>query len=108
MAIAMVVILSAWGCADKVKKPKPLLTEQQMIEVLADSYLIEAELNQRKTTGENVTKLQEAYYSQLFEHYGINDSIFEQNMYFYTQYPEVLERIMDSVSQRFINAQANQ
>lgn len=102
-AIAVVVLLSACG-SNKVKKPDTFLTEQQMIEVLSDSYLIEAELNQRKTMGENVTKLQEAYYSQFFEHYGIDDTILEQNMAYYTRYPEILERIMDSVNQRFVNA----
>lgn len=103
-ALAVVVLLSACDGSNKVKKPEPLLTEQQMIEVLTDSYLIESDLNQRKTVGENVTKLQTAYYDQLFEHYGINDSILEQNMVYYTHYPEVLERIMDSVNQRFVKA----
>ncbi len=103
-ALAVVVLLSACDGSNKVKKPEPFLTEQQMIEVLTDSYLIESDLNQRKTVGENVTKLQTAYYDQLFEHYGINDSILEQNMVYYTHYPEVLERIMDSVNQRFVKA----
>ena len=40
------------------------------------------------------------YYDQLFTHYGITDSIFEQNIKYYAERPEVLERIMDSVVQR--------
>ena len=101
VTVVALMLFSACGDNNKVKKPDVLLTEQQMIDVLADSYLIEADLNQRKTVGENVTKLQGAYYGQLFEHYGITDSILEQNMVYYTHFPNVLERIMDSVNQRF-------
>ena len=88
-----------------MKKPKVFLSEQQMIDVLADFYLIEAELNQRKSVGENVDTLQKAYYRQLFEHYEITDSIFEANMTYYTYQLPVLERIMDSVNSRFVKAQ---
>ncbi len=85
-----------------------LLSEQQMVDVVSDSYLIEAELNTRKSRGEDVRALQRTYYDQLFEHYGINDSIFNQNLTYYTFYPSVLERIMDSVNQRFLKAQGKQ
>ena len=49
-------------------------------------------------------KMSRFYYDQLFEHYGITDSIFSQNMQYYTERPEVLERIMDSVTQRLLKA----
>ena len=105
LAAMALLLLSACGNKDQVKKPLVLLSEQQMVEVLADSYLIEAELNHRKSVGENVTALQEDYYRQLFEHYGITDSIFEANLRYYTYQLPVLERIMDSVMQRFDAAQ---
>ena len=84
-----------------VKTPELLLTEEQMVDVLADSYLIEAQLNQRKSAGEDITALQVAYYDQLFEHYGITDSLFVQNLRYYTYQLPILERIMDSVNNRF-------
>jgi hypothetical protein len=45
------------------------------------------------------------YYAQLFEHYGITDSIFEQNLKYYTERPAELEKIMDSVMQRLTKEQ---
>ena len=108
LGVAVIAVLLALAaCVDKgqVKKPEVLLTEQQMIDVLADSYLIEAELNRRKSVGENVAALQAAYYQQLFEHYGITDSIFEENMTYYSYQLPTLERIMDSVNNRFVQAQ---
>ena len=101
--VVVLLLLAAMACSerDKVKKPKVFLEEPQMIDVMTDSYLIEAKLNQMKSEGTDISSLQLAYYDQLFEHYGITDSIFEQKMYYYTHHPDILERIMDSVNNRF-------
>ena len=101
----ILALLAFASCADKVKRPEVFLDEPLMIDVLTDAYLIEAQLNAQKTKGVDVSEFQVAFYDQLFEHYGINDSIFEQNMDYYTQQPAVLERMMDSVTNRFAKAQ---
>ncbi len=89
-----------------------------MITIMVDVQIIEAEINYQKqqererdpndTTAimpKDYLKMSREYYNQLFEHYGITDSILEQNMRYYTEHPEVLERIMDSTMQRLIKAQ---
>lgn len=102
----LVLALSAlMSCTDREKRPGVFLDEPQMIDVLTDAYLIEAQLNVKKSVGIDVTDLQASYYEQLFEYYGITDTIFEQNMVYYTRQPAVLERIMDSVTNRFAKAQ---
>lgn len=105
--LALLMLLALASCRDKnqVRVPDPLLTEQQMIDLMTDAYLIEAVLNQKKTTGLDVSQLQQTYYDQLFEHYGITDSIFEANMDYYSHDLATLERIMDSVTTRFTKAQ---
>ena len=85
---------------------------------MADVQIIEAEINYQKqqererdpndttpVVPKDYLKMSREYYNQLFEHYGITDSILEQNMRYYTERPEVLERIMDSTMQRLIRAQ---
>lgn len=104
LALAL-VLLASCSSKKKIEEPEPLLTEQQMIDVLTDSYLIEAMLNKKKTAGENVASLQVIYYDQLMEHYGITDSIFDANMEYYSHDLVTLERIMDSVNNRFLKAQ---
>ena len=96
--------------------PERLLTEREMIDVLTDVQIIEADINYQKNheqdqneedsveiVPKDYAKMTREYYDQIFEHYGITDSIFVQNMRYYTERPEVLERIMDSVSNRLVN-----
>ena len=97
--------------------PDRLLTEQEMITIMADVQVIEADINYQKqqererdpndttpVVPKDYLKMSRFYYDQLFEHYGISDSIFSQNMKYYTERPEVLERIMDSVTQRLLKS----
>ena len=93
--------------------PERLLTEQEMIDVLTDVQIIEADITYQKSkerdhkeedsieiVHKDYLKMTREYYDQFFEHYGITDSIFVQNIKYYSTQPEVLERIMDSVISR--------
>lgn len=104
LALLLLAGLGACGKKDRVKEPKPLLSEQQMVDLLSDVYVVEAMLNQKKAAGQQIDSLTCAYYDQLFEHFGITDSILEANMTYYTRHPEILERIMDSVVVRLETA----
>ena len=107
------------SCGDKSKTfvPDRLLTEQEMIDVMTDVQIIEADINYQKTKEKDYkdsippkpvdyVRLSKSYYSQLFEHYGITDSIFAQSMRYYTEQPALLETIMDSVTQRLTKDQS--
>lgn len=92
--------------------PDQLLTEREMIDIMTDVQIIEADLNYRKSQEKeagtevvDIRALSKSYYNQLFEHYGITDSIFSQNMKYYSEHPACLEMIMDSVMQRLADAQ---
>ena len=113
------VLAIACGRKDKGFMPERLLTEQEMIDVMTDVQIIEADLNYQKAQEREVepndtvvvkqkdyVKLSREYYSQLFEHYGITDSIFAQNIRYYTEHPAVLEKIMDSVMNRLTREQS--
>ncbi len=107
------MFLSACGHKDKGFMPERLLSEAEMIDIMTDVQIIEADINYQKTKereAEEAPKdykdLTQSYYDQLFAHYGITDSIFSQNMRYYTERPDQLEKIMDSVMQRFVRAQS--
>ena len=80
--------------------PERLLNEQEMIAIMTDVQILEADMNYRKSNGKMIGDMPKEYYQQLFDHYGITDSIFAENMRYYTHDPATMERIMDSVTQR--------
>ena len=112
------VLAIACGHKDKGFIPERLLSEQEMINIMTDVQIIEADINYQKSQEreqepndtikiipKDYVKMSRDYYVQLFEHYGITDSIFEQNLKYYTERPAELEKIMDSVMQRLTKEQ---
>lgn len=112
------VLAIACGHKDKGFIPQRLLSEQEMINIMTDVQIIEADINYQKSQEreqepndtikiipKDYVKMSRDYYAQLFEHYGITDSIFEQNLKYYTERPAELEKIMDSVMQRLTKEQ---
>ena len=120
LALLSLLFLLAVACDRKeVHMPERLLNEQEMISIMTDLQIIEADINYQKTqeheqqekdsvktASKDYVKMSRDYYAQLFEHYGITDSIFSQNMRYYTERPDVLEKIMDSVLQRLTKEQS--
>lgn len=100
------IFLTTCGSKETIVPPEDLLSETQMIDILTDVQLIEGELNFRRSEGEDIQGRNNLYYTQLFEHYGINDSIFNDNIRYYTEKPAILERITDSVYNRLSKEQA--
>lgn len=111
--LLLFVLVTACGNKSKGFVPERLLSETEMIDIMSDVQIIEADINYHKTEEKEAEahhkdyrKLTQSYYEQLFEHYGITDSIFSQNMRYYTERPALLEKIMDSVMQRFMREQS--
>lgn len=115
--VILLVFAAACGSKDHFSAPDRLLSEQEMIALLSDMQIIEADLNYQKskersrddTVGiihKDYVKLAEDYYNQLFDHYGITDTIFQQNVRYYTEHAEMLEIIMDSVYNRLLMEQS--
>ena len=100
--VILLLCLTLANCGTKKDDnlPERLLSEQEMISIMTDVQILEADMNDRKAEGKNIGDMPRAYYDQLFEHYDITDSIFSQNLRYYTQHPDILERIMDSVVNR--------
>lgn len=75
------------------------------MDIMTDVQLIEGELNYRNSQGEMIEQRARDYYSQLFEHYNITDSIFRENITYYTQNQQLLQKVMDSVFARLSKKQ---
>ena len=109
----VLLLLTACGHNDKGFMPERLLTEEEMVDVMTDVQIIEAQINYQKTLDKEEGEpsvdykvMAQSYYDKFFEHHGITDTIFSQNIRYYTERPEVLQRIMDSVVQRLTREQS--
>ena len=85
----------------KVTAPNVLLSEPQMVEIMTDVYVLENAISYRRGKGTKITNLKTKGFDAVFTHYGINDSIFSENIDYYNSNPEVMKRIMDSVHANF-------
>ena len=107
------VLVVACDHKDKGFMPERLFTEEEMVDIMTDVQIIEAEINSLKSLERedsapdtDYKTMAQSYYDQLFEHHGITDTLFLQNIKYYTERPEVLKRIMDSVVQRLTREQS--
>jgi hypothetical protein len=92
------------SCGDKQTKvtaPNVLLSEPQMVEIMTDVYILENAINHRRGKSISTNNLKTKGYEALFEHYGITDSVFYENVDYYNDNPVVMKRVMDSVLVNF-------
>ena len=95
----VVVFLSS--CTQRPSKPKPFLSERQMVQLFVEIHLLEAALQQSQNDWHNFDFILEntnAAYSDLFERFGLTQESFEANLYYRTYFSRDLERIFNRVS----------
>ena len=99
----LLVVLCVLGSCDSEKKQSPevLLSEEQMVDVMTDVQIMEGIISYKRNSNQKTAYLKTIGYDTLFSHYGITDSIFEENIKYYNDVdPQTLIRIMDSVEVR--------
>jgi len=100
--ISIILILGFTACDTEVyKKPKHLIKEKKMIDMLVDVHLAEAAYNNqsyRNTTARRLTET-DFYYSVLHK-YNVPDSVFERSFVYYASKPKVFEKMYRQVTNR--------
>ncbi|MDR2511193.1 MAG: DUF4296 domain-containing protein [Bacteroidales bacterium] len=86
-------------------KPDKLLSKHKMTELLADIETFEVQMQNIersvKYNRDSVRLYVNAGYKEIFDKYGINDSIFRQNVEYYFSEPEKLLDIQKNLDKRF-------
>ena len=93
------VVLAAFGCSKQViEKPKGLLGESKMIDVLVDVHLAEASFTTQRHRDTTVMNSNSSnfYYSVLQKH-ALQDSIFERSLVYYASQPRRFEKMYRQV-----------
>ncbi len=87
------------SCESEPEKalPSVLLSEAQMVDVMVDVQLMESSISVRKSSNHQTAYLRTHGFDTIFSHHGITDSVFTENFRYYSEDPDVMLRIMDSV-----------
>lgn len=90
------------SCTHNQALPKPalLLSEKQMIDLLTDVHVIEASMNFRRNLGQSMDDRKTVFFDSLFKIYGITPELLEQNLRYYNENPDQMDRIYESVIEK--------
>lgn len=98
MAFWVIVIVLFSSCSRKKEKlPVGIWEKRQMVEFLTQAQLVEARLVTENSPLEKRDSFAEIYYNQLFTTYDTNKESWEQNLFYYRNYPDKLNEIYANV-----------
>jgi hypothetical protein len=80
-----------------VAKPLHLLSQDQMVKLIADMQLLEATVNLKNAQRQSLQKKDTLAYGDIFKKYNSSYREFQENFAFYSSKPEVLSKIYDEV-----------
>jgi hypothetical protein len=88
------------SCSNSEKQkfvPETMLSEEEMISIMTDLHLVEAALSLRRNRGQSTNDVKDLWFAQLFEQHKTTATIFEENLSFYNEQPEKMEKILEEV-----------
>ena len=102
--VAIVLVLS--GCNDKkkvMKKPPHLINRITLVNILAESYLIESTLQMTIPDSISKDELARRYYKDLFDRYHITSEQFESSVAYYVSEEKSAEKLLSDASALIVN-----
>ncbi|MDD6184073.1 MAG: DUF4296 domain-containing protein [Bacteroidales bacterium] len=103
IAAAMMVLS---GCNDKkkvMKKPPHLINRITLVNILAESYLIESTLQMTVPDTIRKEELARRYYKDLFDRYKITNEQFESSVAYYVSEEKSAEKLLSDASALIVN-----
>lgn len=92
LVLACLLLLSMAGC-DENPKPKNLLSEEKMVNVLIDIHLTEGIASSLPIPYDSSQVLYTLLEKEVFVKHQVEDSVFTTSMIYYLQDPAIMDRI---------------
>lgn len=92
LVLACLLLLSLAGCEEN-PKPKDLLSEEEMVNVLIDIHLSEGIASSLPIPYDSSQVLYSLLEKELFVKHQVADSVFTRSMIYYLQDPAIMDRI---------------
>lgn len=107
IVIPGIILVSCGKNEARDKRPKVLVGQQTLVKVLADVHLIEAAMNMRRNNGQAFENLKNALFDSVFVQYRLTPQLLEENLLYYNQQPQIMEKIYQDVIDSLVVMQKN-
>jgi len=101
----LLVFIACKPSVEQRKKPANFLTEEKMVEVIADFTITEAAVRQLTGYGHDSKVVSDYYYKKVLEKYNITPDDFQENLSYYSQNPKQIHDIYSRVVTRLSETQ---
>lgn len=99
--IFVLLIIALASCNDEVvPKPKHLIKENQMIDMLVDIHLAEATYNKFRYDTIMRDNSSVNFYYAVLDKYNVQDSVFEQSFIYYASVPKNFDKMYRKVTSK--------
>jgi hypothetical protein len=106
-AFAAIIITACGMPKARQPKPKVLISQNTLAQVLTDVHLVEAAMNMRRNNGQEFENQKNAIFDSVFVHYSITPQILEDNLLYYNQQPQIMEKVYQDVIDSLTSLQKN-
>lgn len=107
VAFAAIIITSCGTPKARQQKPKVLISQNTLTQVLTDVHLVEAAMNMRRNNGQEFENQKNAIFDSVFAHYSITPQILEDNLLYYNQQPQIMEKVYQDIIDSLTSLQKN-
>lgn len=95
--LAIVFALTSCGDNSPIKKPKKLIKERKMIDMLTDMHMAESMFNHFRYDSAYKNVSSSVFYYSVLDKYQVPDSVFEKSFVYYASSPKKFERMYRKV-----------
>lgn len=97
-----IVLTTFFSCHDKRDgRPRDLISEKQMVNILYDLHVSEAVSNRlRNHNPDSVVADSKDFYQSVLNKYAVSDSVLARSVLYYSSFPKVYESIYAKVVER--------
>jgi len=97
-SVCILISFCMFSCAsDKVEIPDGVLPVEKMVLVMADVQITEAAMMYRNSNGDFTDNKAPAYYQFIFSKHKISEKVFRDSFKFYSDKPELMDKIYEEV-----------
>ena len=97
MKFCLVALCFLLGCVKEIEIPKEVMTKNQMISLLIDIHILEAQTGQIAIPKDSSRALFKYFEGDILKENGIDDSLYYKSLVFYYDNPQLMEQIYEAV-----------